>query len=223
VDKVLNPRIKICCINSLTEAKIAIKMGASALGLVSEMPSGPGVISMETIKLIAASVPPPIATFLLTSKQNINVIIKQHNYCRTNTIQICDDLMIGTHKNLKEALPGIAIVQVIHVNGDESITEALEIQNDVDAILLDSGNQSQQIKELGGTGRTHNWEISCKIRKKLDIPIFLAGGIKPDNIAQAIDQVHPFGIDLCSGVRTDGKLNEIKLQQLFSNIERSKK
>ncbi len=223
MDKVLNPRIKICCINSLTEAKIAIKMGASALGLVSEMPSGPGVISMETIKLIAASVPPPIATFLLTSKQNINVIIKQHNYCRTNTIQICDDLMIGTHKNLKEALPGIAIVQVIHVNGDESITEALEIQNDVDAILLDSGNQSQQIKELGGTGRTHNWEISCKIRKKLDIPIFLAGGIKPDNIAQAIDQVHPFGIDLCSGVRTDGKLNEIKLQQLFSNIERSKK
>jgi len=223
VDKVLNPRIKICCINSLTEAKIAIKMGASALGLVSEMPSGQGVISMETIKLIAASVPPPIATFLLTSKQNINVIIKQHNYCRTNTIQICDDLMIGTHKNLKEALPGIAIVQVIHVNGDESITEALEIQNDVDAILLDSGNQSQQIKELGGTGRTHNWEISCKIRKKLDIPIFLAGGIKPDNIAQAIDQVHPFGIDLCSGVRTDGKLNEIKLQQLFSNIERSKK
>ncbi len=223
MDKVLNPRIKICCINSLTEAKIAIKMGASALGLVSEMPSGQGVISMETIKLIAASVPPPIATFLLTSKQNINVIIKQHNYCRTNTIQICDDLMIGTHKNLKEALPGIAIVQVIHVNGDESITEALEIQNDVDAILLDSGNQSQQIKELGGTGRTHNWEISCKIRKKLDIPIFLAGGIKPDNIAQAIDQVHPFGIDLCSGVRTDGKLNEIKLQQLFSNIERSKK
>ncbi len=223
MDKVLNPRIKICCINSLTEAKIAIKMGASALGLVSEMPSGPGVISMETIKLIAASVPPPIATFLLTSKQNINVIIKQHNYCRTNTIQICDDLMIGTHKNLKEALPGIAIVQVIHVNGDESITEALEIQNDVDAILLDSGNQSQQIKELGGTGKTHNWEISCKIRKKLDIPIFLAGGIKPDNIAQAIDQVHPFGIDLCSGVRTDGKLNEIKLQQLFSNIERSKK
>ena len=220
---IFKPRIKICCISSLTEAKIAIKMGASALGLVSEMPSGPGVISMETIKLIAASVPPPIATFLLTSKQNINEIIKQHEYCRTSTIQICDDLTIGTHKDLKEALPGIAIVQVIHVTGDESITEALAIQNEVDAILLDSGNQSKKVKELGGTGRTHNWEISCKIREKLDIPIFLAGGIKPNNIAQAIDQVHPFGIDLCSGVRTDGKLNEIKLQQLFSNIERSRR
>jgi len=223
VDEVLYPRIKICCISSITEAKMAIKMGASALGLVSEMPSGPGVISMETIKLIAAYVPPPIATFLLTSKQDINEIIKQHKYCITNTIQICDDLTIGTHKDLKEALPGIAIVQVIHVNGDESIAEALAIQNDVDAILLDSGNQSKQVKELGGTGRTHNWNISNKIREKLNIPIFLAGGINPDNVTQAINQVHPFGIDLCSSVRTDGKLDEVKLQQLFNNIIRSKK
>ncbi|MCD6177375.1 MAG: phosphoribosylanthranilate isomerase [Candidatus Cloacimonetes bacterium] len=215
--------MKICCISNIVEAKMAINMGASAIGLVSEMPSGPGVISMETIKLIAAFVPPPIATFLLTSKQDVNDIIKQHEYCKTNTIQICDNLTTGTHKNLKEALPGIAIVQVIHVTGEESITEALAIQNEVDAILLDSGNQSKQVKELGGTGKTHNWEISRKIREKLDIPIFLAGGIKPDNIAQAIDQVHPFGIDLCSGVRTNGKLDEIKLQQLFSNIERSKR
>ena len=220
MEKIFNPRIKICCISSIQEAEMAIRIGASALGFVSEMPSGPGVISMETIKLIAASVPPPIATFLLTSKQNINEIIKQHEYCRTNTIQICDDIMVGTHKELKKALPGIAIVQVIHVRGEESIADVLAIQNEVDAILLDSGNQSKQVKELGGTGRTHNWAISCKIREKLDIPIFLAGGIKPDNIAQAINQVHPFGIDLCSGVRTDGKLDEIKLQQLFNNIKR---
>ncbi len=220
MEKIFNPRIKICCISSIQEAEMAIRIGASALGFVSEMPSGPGVISMETIKLIAASVPPPIATFLLTSKQDINEIIKQHEYCRTNTIQICDDIMVGTHKELKKALPGIAIVQVIHVRGEESIADVLAIQNEVDAILLDSGNQSKQVKELGGTGRTHNWAISCKIREKLDIPIFLAGGIKPDNIAQAINQVHPFGIDLCSGVRTDGKLDEIKLQQLFNNIKR---
>ena len=223
MDKVFDPRIKICCISSIAEAEIAIKMGASAIGLVSEMPSGPGVISMETIKLIAAYVPPPIATFLLTSKQDVNDIIKQHKSCRTNTIQICDSLTFGTHKDLKDALPGISIVQVIHVNGEKSIAEALAIQNDVDAILLDSGNQSKKVKELGGTGKTHNWEISCKIREMLDIPIFLAGGIKPDNIAQAINQVHPFGIDLCSGVRTNDKLDEIKLQRLFSNIKRSKR
>ncbi|MDA3813279.1 MAG: phosphoribosylanthranilate isomerase [Candidatus Cloacimonetes bacterium] len=221
MEKVFHPRIKICCISSLEEAKMAINAGTSALGLVSEMPSGPGVISMKTIKLIAASVPPPIATFLLTSKQDVNDIIEQHKYCRTNTIQICDSLTVGTHRDIKDALPGIAIVQVIHVTGEESITEVLSIQNDVDAILLDSGDQSKQVKELGGTGRTHNWEISNIIREKLDIPIFLAGGIKPDNIALAINRVHPFGIDLCSGVRTDGKLDEIKLSKLFNNIKRS--
>ncbi|MBT4332244.1 MAG: phosphoribosylanthranilate isomerase [Candidatus Cloacimonetes bacterium] len=220
MEKTINPRIKICCISSIEEAKIAIKMGASALGLVSEMPSGPGVVSMDTIKLIAASIPPPIATFLLTSKQSVNEIVEQHKICKTSTIQICDTLTIGTHRDLKNALPGIAIVQVIHVNGDESINDALAIQKDVDAILLDSGNQSKQIKELGGTGRIHNWEISCKIREQLDVPIFLAGGINPDNIVEAVNQVNPFGIDLCSGVRTDGKLDEIKLQKLFSNIIR---
>ncbi len=219
--KDINPRIKICCIGSIEEARIAIEMGASALGLVSEMPSGPGMIPMDTIKLIAASVPPPIATFLLTSKQDVNEIIEQHKFCRTNTIQICDTLTVGTHQDLKMALPGIAIVQVIHVNGEKSITETLSIQNDVDAILLDSGNQTKQVKELGGTGKTHNWEISCEIREQLDIPIFLAGGIKPDNIVEAVNKVHPFGIDLCSGVRTNGKLDENKLQQLFSNIKRS--
>jgi len=218
--KIINPRIKICCISSIEEAKTAIELGASALGLVSEMPSGPGVITMENIKHIAAYVPPPIATFLLTSKQDINEIIKQHRFCRTNTIQICDNLKIGTHNELKNALPGIAIVQVIHVTGRESIAKALAIQNDVDAILLDSGDQSKQIKELGGTGRTHNWEISCEIREKLDIPIFLAGGIKPDNITLAIEQVDPFGIDLCSGVRTDDKLDKIKLTELFYNVNK---
>jgi len=220
VESVFKPRIKICCISSIEEAKTAIELGASALGLVSEMPSGPGVVAMETIKQIAAVVPPPIATFLLTSKQNIKEIIEQHSFCRTNTIQICDDLKIGTHEELKEALPGIAIVQVIHVSDEESIAQALAIQNDVDAILLDSGDQTKQVKELGGTGRTHNWEISRQIREKLDIPIFLAGGINPDNIAQAIEQVHPFGIDLCSGVRTDNKLDEAKLTNLFNNIAR---
>ncbi len=220
MESVYQPRIKICCISSIEEARLAIKAGTSALGLVSEMPSGPGVITMETIKQIAAVVPPPIATFLLTSKQDISEIIMQHDYCRTNTIQICDDLKTGTHKELKEALPGIAIVQVIHVTDEESVAQALAIQNDVDAILLDSGDQSKQVKELGGTGRTHNWEISRQIREKLDIPIFLAGGIKPDNIAQAIEQVHPFGIDLCSGVRTDDKLDKIKLEKLFINLNK---
>ena len=133
---------------------MAIRYGASAIGLVSEMPSGPGVISEDTILEIAEYTPPGISTFLLTSKQSIDDIIEQHRRCRTNAIQLCDRLMIGTHTDLKKALPGIKIVQVVHVNGEESIKEAKDAAKGADAILLDSGNQNQNIKELGGTGKT---------------------------------------------------------------------
>jgi phosphoribosylanthranilate isomerase len=210
------PRIKICCIGSVSEAAMAVDYGAAALGLVSHMPSGPGVISDELIAEIAAAVPPAIGTFLLTSRQRGNEIIEQQHVCRTNTIQICDHITNGTHRTLREALPGISIVQVIHVTGPESVQEAALAASHVDAILLDSGNQKLAVKELGGTGRTHDWTLSRKIRESIDVPLFLAGGLTPENVGRAIDEVGPFGLDVCSGVRTDGKLDESKLRHFFA-------
>lgn len=211
-------RVKICCISSAKEVQLAIKYGASAIGLVSEMPSGPGVISEESITEIVALVPPGISTFLLTSKQSVDEIIKQQRRCRTNTIQICDKIITGTHKELKEALSGIKIVQVIHITGEESIHEAIDLSKNVDGILLDSGNQKLAVKELGGTGRTHDWTISRKIVESVRVPVFLAGGLNPENVSDAIQQVHPFGVDVCSGVRSKGKLDEYKLKLFFANV-----
>jgi len=169
------PRVKICCISSVEEAALAVEAGASALGLVSRMPSGPGVISDELIAEIAATVPPAIGTFLLTSRQSVDEIVAQQHFCRTNTIQICDHLTHGTHRELKRALPGISIVQVVHVTGPESVEEAVAVAPHVDAILLDSGNQKLAVKELGGTGRTHDWTLSRAIRERVAVPLFLAG------------------------------------------------
>ncbi len=215
---VVPPRVKICCIRNEDEARLAINYGATALGLVSEMPSGPGVISEDAIARIVSIVPPGIGTFLLTSRQSVIEIISQHKRCRTNTLQICDRLTAGTHQDLKEALPGISIVQVIHVTGEESVDEALLTAESVDGILLDSGNQNLPMKKLGGTGKTHNWQISRKIVVKVQKPVFLAGGLNPENISEAIRQVRPFGVDICSGVRTDGILDEKKLKRAFDNI-----
>ena len=212
------PRVKICCISSMEEARLAIESGAAALGLVSDMPSGPGVISEDKIAEIAAGVPPPIATFLLTSKTAVDEIIRQQRYCRTNTIQIVDRLTDGSYRDLKAALPGISIVQVIHVVNQESIAEAILISPEVDAILLDSGNQAAKIKELGGTGRVHNWDLSRQICKQVSKPVFLAGGLHPGNIQQAIQTVRPFGIDICNGVRTENSLDRNKLNEFFKNI-----
>ncbi len=202
----------------MAEARLAIRHGASALGLVSAMPSGPGVIAEELIAEIAATVPPPIATFLLTSKLSAEEIITQQRRCRTNTLQLCDRVASGAHAELRRALPGIALVQVIHITGEESIAEALAVAPQVDALLLDSGNQSLAVKELGGTGRVHNWEISRQIVARSPVPVFLAGGLRPENAARAIREVNPFGLDLCSGVRTNGVLDEAKLAAFFAAV-----
>lgn len=212
------PRVKICCIQDLDEAWLAIEHGADALGLVSAMPSGPGPIPEERIAEIASRVPPPIATFLLTSLQDVDEIVAQHRRCPTTTLQLVDRLTAGTHRQLRAALPGIRIVQVIHVGGDESVDEALALAPDVDALLLDSGDQQLPVKELGGTGRTHDWRLSRRIRAAATVPVFLAGGLRPENVADGILEVRPFGVDLCSGVRTDGKLDSDKLRRFFAGV-----
>jgi len=213
----MQPRIKICCIRSIGEAWTAIGFGASAIGLVAKMPSGPGPIPDELIRQIAATVPPPIATFMLTSETSVKAIIKHHERTLTNTIQIVDNLAEGTYQELKNALPSVKIVQVIHVIDEKSVDHAISISSDVDALLLDSGNPNLAIKQLGGTGRVHDWKLSRKIRDNSKCPVFLAGGLKPENVRQAIEEVEPFGIDVCSGVRTDGILDRQKLADFFQN------
>ncbi|MBO0937345.1 phosphoribosylanthranilate isomerase [Fibrella sp. HMF5335] len=205
-------RVKICCISSPDEAHMAIRYGASALGLVGPMPSGPGVITDEEIAAIAKTVPPPVATFLLTSETDADAIIAHQRRVNTNTVQIVDALQSGEYAQIRAALPGIRLVQVIHVIDEKSVAEALQIAPNVDALLLDSGNPNLAVKELGGTGRVHNWVLSRQIREQSPVPVFLAGGLRPDNVRQAIDAVQPFGLDLCSGVRTNGKLDEEKLK-----------
>ena len=216
------PHVKICCISSPAEAELAIALGASALGLVGPMPSGPGVISDEQIAIIARTVPPPIATFLLTSETDAEQIIAHQQRVHTNTIQLVDALKTGKYDHIRAALPGIRLVQVIHVIDERSVEEALRIAPHVDALLLDSGNPNLAVKELGGTGRVHDWTLSRKIRDQSPVPIFLAGGLRPDNVQQAIEAVQPFGLDLCSSVRTNGHLDPNKLEAFMTQVRQSR-
>lgn len=212
----MKPRIKICCISSQEEAALAIKYGASALGLVGHMPSGPGVISDELILSIAQNIPPGVSSFLLTSKTKADDIIAHHQKVQTSTIQIVDALEEGTYLFIKQKIPAIKTVQVIHVVDENSVEEAIRISEQVDALLLDSGNPNLAVKELGGTGRTHNWQLSKQIVAQSKVPVFLAGGLNVANVKEAIETVQPFGLDLCSSVRTNGKLDAVKLEAFFN-------
>lgn len=210
-------RIKICCINSIAEAFTAIEFGADAVGLVGRMPSGPGPIPDGLINKIARAVPPPVGTFLLTSETSVTGIIKHHKRTNTNTIQIVDLLTDGSYSQIRESLPFIKIVQVIHVIDLRSVDLAIKLSGNVDAILLDSGNPDLKVKELGGTGRIHNWELSRQIRENVKCPVYLAGGLNPENVRQAMEKVRPFAVDVCSGVRTGGLLDKNKLHDFIAN------
>ena len=217
----LRPRVKVCCIATEQEASLAVRSGAAAIGLVSRMPSGPGPIPETRIREIARTVPPAVATFLLTCETSAEPIIAQQRFCGTNTIQLVDDVEPGVYERLGESLPGIALVQVIHVQGDESVRRAVEVAPFVDAILLDSGNPSLPTKILGGTGRAHDWSVSRRIREAVDVPVFLAGGLNPGNVLSAIQQVSPFGVDVCSGLRIDGTLDEARLSAFMRAVNES--
>ncbi len=220
MEKASRPRVKVCCIASVEEARVAVLHGADALGLVSAMPSGPGVIDEDTIARVSAIVPPGVSRFLLTSRQDVRVIADQQRRCGVDTVQICDRLVDGTYADLRVLLPGVRLVQVVHVTGPEAVDEAIEVAPFVDAVLLDSGDQRLAVKQLGGTGQRHDWNLSGRIREAIDVPMFLAGGVNAFNVSRAIQEVGPFGLDVCSGVRTDGALDEAKLSSFMAAVER---
>lgn len=209
--------------SSAEEVRLAVRHGADALGFVSAMPSGPGVIDERLIATLVRLVPPAVATFLLTCLDDPDAIAAQQRRCGTNTLQLCDRMDRAAYSALRRALPGVHIVQVIHVTDAASVAEAQDIAPFVDAILLDSGNQTLAVKELGGTGRTHDWTLSGRIRESIAVPLFLAGGLRSDNVADGVVAVRPFGVDVCSGVRSEGRLDETKLAGFVAAVRASER
>jgi len=210
--------VKVCCIASLDEARLAVSTGASALGLVSAMPSGPGPIPEELIADIAARVAAPTETFLLTALTDAEAIAEQHRRCGTTALQLVDYVSEQELVRLRRLVPAVRLVQVIHVQGAQSVEEARAAAPFVDTLLLDSGNPGLAVKELGGTGRVHDWTHSRTICESAGVPVLLAGGLHPGNACAAIEQVRPSGLDVCSGLRTEGRLDPGKLRAFFQAI-----
>ena len=211
-------RVKICCIADPDEARTAIAAGADALGLVAEMPSGPGPIEDDMVRRIAAEVPPPVATFLLTSRSRGADIVDHIRYCGPSTIQIVSHIDPGEYAVIQRDAPHTRRVQVIHVEDEQALDLIDAYAPYVHAFLLDSGRPNAAVAELGGTGRAHDWDISARFVAATDKPVFLAGGLKADNVSKAINRVKPYGVDLCSGVRSSGRLDPAKLAAFISQI-----
>jgi phosphoribosylanthranilate isomerase len=214
----MRTRLKVCCISSIEEARLAVELGADALGLVSAMPSGAGVIADALVAEIAAVVPPPVSRFLLTSRTEGAAIAEQALACHVDTVQLVDSVDPAEYAVIRRMARQLRIVQVLHVQDEPAIADAVRLQGQVDALLLDSGRPGAAVRELGGTGRVHDWRLSRRIVEAVQLPVFLAGGISSDNVAAAIAQVRPYAIDLCTGVRTDDRLDRMKLAALVAAL-----
>ncbi len=207
----MRTRVKVCCITTPEAAQLAIRYGADAVGLVGPMPSGTGIISLATAGRLARSLPPTVASFLLSSATTPAELLAQARQVSPSTLQIVDEVDRAAYALLRRELPALKIVQVVHVTGERALETALQVAAQVDALLLDSGVPDAPLRQLGGTGRVHDWSISRRIVTAVPVPVFLAGGLTPDNVAEAIRTVRPFGVDLCTGLRTEGRLDERKL------------
>jgi phosphoribosylanthranilate isomerase len=214
----MRTRIKVCCIASVDEATAAITAGADALGLVSAMPSGPRTIADALIADIAAAIPPPVSTFLLTSETTARAISAHARSTRPATVQIVAHIDPAESAELARLEPWTRRVQVIHVEGPDALGLISAYARYVHAFLLDSGRSNATRPELGGTGRVHDWDVSTAFVRASPRPVFLAGGLDAGNVGQAIRSVGPFGVDVCSGVRTDGHLDALKLAAFVAAV-----
>ena len=196
---------KICCIKSVEEAEIAIRAGAYAIGLVAEMPNGPGEIDDVNIRAITDDVRQRHCgraySVLLTSRTRGDAIVEHVRDTLPDMVQIVDTPEHGAHGVIRKAHPDLKIIQVIHVEDESAVDQARAVEADVDFILLDSGKPSSPVRTFGGTGETHDWSVSKRIVETVDRAVFLAGGLAPENVPAAVSKVRPFGVDVCSGLR----------------------
>lgn len=217
----MRTRIKICCIASPEEAELAVSCGADALGLVGAMPSGPGPIEDAMIARVAAAAPPPVATFLLTSETKADAIADHVRRTGPTAVQVVNHIDPGEAARLAELLPVTRRVQVIHVEDAAALDLIEAYAPHVHAFLLDSGRPSLAVPELGGTGRVHDWEVSAEFVRRSSRPVFLAGGLNAGNVGEAIRSVRPYGLDLCSALRTNGALDTAKLRRFIDSAAKA--
>ena len=218
---VISPiKVKICCIRSPDEARMALSFGADALGLVSEMPAGPGELPESVIREIVTGLPAPTGTFLLTALTDAERLIEKVRACSVNTLQLWDPLAPLDYVRLRLALPGVSIVQVIHVTDRSAVGQATAAARQADALVLDSSNPQAPFRWESQAGQTHDWAISREIVETVDCPVLLAGGLDAENVEYAVRTVRPYGVDVCTGVRSDDVLDRRKVAAFFEALRK---
>lgn len=204
---------------SAAEVRSAAVAGADAVGFVGEMPSGPGPVDLATQRSVALAVPPGVTPVLLTSGTDGYEIAAEARDVGAPVVQIVRHVGGEVLQAIRKASRGLKLIQVVHVEGPNALDLARGYAGLADALLLDSGQPDANPPVLGGAGRTHDWSVSARIVRAVDKPVWLAGGLSAANVGAAIEAVRPFGVDVCSGVRTLGRLDVRKLSAFMAAVK----
>lgn len=200
-------KAKICGINSVEEMNTAIRAGADALGfLVGITHLAEDKTDIPTARELIRQIPPFISRVAVTHLQTADEIVPLLKELNVDTVQLHNDITLNEIEKIRNYFPWLNIIKSVSVTGEESVTSARQFVGYVNAVILDSRTEER----LGGTGLTHDWSISRRIVETLPLPVILAGGLTPDNLKSAIETVHPYAVDVNSGVETNNKKDPVK-------------
>ncbi len=194
--------VQIYEVNNPIEAKKLAELGVDHIGVVAGKNEYPCELSFETTKKIFEELPEGVKSVALSLSSNSKIIkelIEEVNPDILHLATLPEQFSPDNVRKLKQQFPNLKIMRTIPVIDEESVELAKEYDKIADYLLLDT--YEKENAQLGITGKTHNWEISRKIVNSVKIPVILAGGLGPDNVAEAIKKVKPAGVD--SKTKTD--------------------
>lgn len=213
-------RVKVSCLRTPEEARLAVSFGAVAIGIASGVPGSTEELEDEQIAAITACVGDDIGTFLLTALGDPGEIAAKARRCAVNTVQLWEPLAPEAYIELRRAAPGLSIAQSIHVVDERAIAQAREMAGVADALVLGSTNPEPPFRWTSPHGRTHDWTISRRIVESAQIPVILSGGLTARNVADAVRFVRPYGVEVCSSVRRNGRLEKSLLVEFLESVTR---
>ncbi|MBX3023415.1 phosphoribosylanthranilate isomerase [bacterium] len=200
-------RVQIAGVSSLEEAIAAADAGGDALGFTLRLPTGVhDELTEPKARGIIAALPPFVATVAITYVETPRQAVELCRYLGVTTLQLHGAFPTHEIPVLRVGLPHLKIIRAVHVTGPEARAQARALARQVDALILDTYDPATG--RHGATGKTHDWRISRDIVAEVPVPVILAGGLTPDNVADAIAAVRPWGVDVHTGVENpDGSRN----------------
>lgn len=215
----MSVRVQIAGVSSLEEALAAERAGADALGFTLRLPTGVhDDLTEAKARSIIAALPPFITSVVITYVGAAREAVELCRYLGAGALQLHGELPVNDLPLIRAALPHLKVIRAVHVTGPEALAQARSLMRHVDALILDTYDATTG--RHGATGKTHDWCISQAIVSKSRIPVILAGGLTPDNVAEAVALVQPWGVDVHTGVEdADGRRSLVKLRAF---IERAK-